>query len=381
MGNTITSDDSYGKIIIMTQKKKYIAGEQVNGWVNISLLKPFPSSELFLLIKGKEKTKVIDKKKSNISKNGTTTKYYVRKEKNIFYEHSFPIYRFNSSFVNPGQYSFPFSFTLGEHLPGSFEYTWNSNGYEPYGKITYNITAGFKDYNSSTTFYDKFDIIVDQKMQNGDNYLMPKPFEADVGGYCFTSHGNFKLAAVFSNDRYLVGDLAQMSIALDATRANTDIKNIKCELIMETIVTAQGKTNVHNSIVESVVLPGIAKGTARVNENSIPVQLNITTKGELQATALGTLVKNKFKLRILGEVDGCVCYSDNPHTSLPVWIYNKNFGPQSLPVMNDLIPNWQPQTFNNYICQMTEGNRMNKDFKNKIKMNQPQDISTNYTTN
>jgi hypothetical protein len=374
MGNKVSSDDSYGKIIIMTQKKKYIAGEQVNGWVNVSLLRPFPSNELFLLIEGKEKTKVVDSRTYTNSEGHTRTEYYTRKEKNIFYEHTFPIYRFNSAYVPPGQYSFPFSFNLGEHLPGSFEYYWNSNGYEPYGKIRYKMTAGFKDYNSSSSIYDKFEIIVDQKMQNGGSYLMPKPFEANVSGYCYTSHGNYKLAAVFSNDRYLVGDLAQMSIAVDATRADSDIKNIKCELIMETIVTAQGKTNVHNSVVQSVMLPGLAKGTSRVNENSIPVQLNIMTKGELQATASGTLVKNNFKLRILGEVDGCVCYSDHPQTSLPVWIYNKNFGPQSLPVMNNLIPNWQPQTFNNYVCQMTEGNRMTSDFRNKMMMTQPQEM-------
>ena len=371
MGNKVSSDDSFGKIIIMTQKKKYIAGEQVNGWINVSLLKPFPSSELYLLIEGKEKTKVVDSRTYTNSEGHTRTEYYTRKDKNVFYEHTFPIYNFNTNYVNPGQYSFPFSFTLGEHLPGSFEYYWNSNGYEPYGKIRYKITAGFKDHNSSTSIYDKFDIVVDQKMQNGGTYLMPKPFEANVSGYCYTSHGNFKLAAVFSNDRYLVGDLAEMSIAVDATRADTDIKNIKCELIMDTFVTAQGKTNNHSTVVQSVMLPGIAKGQARVNENSIPVRLNIMTKGELQATSSGTLVKNNFKLRIMGEVDGCVCYSDHPQTSLPVWIYNKNFGAQSLPVMNNLIPNWQPQTYNQFVCQMTDNNRMTSDFRNKMGYTQP----------
>ena len=370
MGNKISSDDSYGKIIIMTQKKKYIAGEQVNGWVNVSLLRPFPSNELFLIIEGKEKTKVVDSRTYTNSEGHTRTEYYTRKDKNVFYEHSFPIYTFNSAFFPPGQYSFPFSFTLGEHLPGSFEYYWNSHGYEPYGKIRYKIKAGIKDYNSDLTVYDNFEVIVDQKMLSGGSYLMPKPFEANVSGYCYTSHGNFKLAAVFSNDRYLVGDVAHMSIAVDATRADTDIKSINCELMMDTIVTAQGKTNVHTSVIQSVRLPGLAKGTAKVNENSIPVQINVMTKGELQATASGTLVKNNFKLRILGEVDGCVCYSDHPQTSLPVWIYNKNYGPQSLPNMNTMIPNWQPQTFNQFVCQMTDTNRMTTDFRNKMGYNQ-----------
>lgn len=376
MGNKVSSDDSYGKVIIMTQKKKYIAGEQVNGWINVSLLRPFPTNEVFLLIEGKEKTKVVDSRTYTNSEGHTRTEYYTRKDSNIFYEHSFPIYRFNGQFIPPGQYSFPFSFNLGEHLPGSFEYYWNSNGYEPYGKIRYKITAGFKDLSTHCTVYDKFEVIIDQKMQSGGSYLMPKPFEANVGGYCYTSHGNFKLAAVFSNDRYLVGDIAQMSIAVDATNADSDIKQLKCELIMETIVTAQGKTNYHNSVIQSISLPGIAKGSAKVNENSIPLQLNIMTKGDLQATASGTLVKNNFKLRIMGEVDGCVYCSEHPQTSLPVWIYNKNYGMQSLPNMNAMVTNWQPQTFNNYVCQMTDNNRMTNDFRNRMMYNQPQEMPT-----
>lgn len=61
MGNqNICSNDSYGKIMIMTQKKKYVAGEQVNGHINLSLSQAFPSTDLFLVIEGKEKTKVVD---------------------------------------------------------------------------------------------------------------------------------------------------------------------------------------------------------------------------------------------------------------------------------------------------------------------------------
>ena len=56
----IVSHDAYGKIMIMTQKKKYVAGEQVNGHINLSLNQAFPSTNLFLVIEGKEKAKVVD---------------------------------------------------------------------------------------------------------------------------------------------------------------------------------------------------------------------------------------------------------------------------------------------------------------------------------
>jgi hypothetical protein len=59
MGNQNTSDSKYGKIDIWTEKSKYTIGDQINGKVLINLIQPFPSKELFLIIEGKEKTKVV----------------------------------------------------------------------------------------------------------------------------------------------------------------------------------------------------------------------------------------------------------------------------------------------------------------------------------
>lgn len=59
MGNKIQKAKDYGEIVILTNKSKYIAGEQVNGTVNVSLSKAFPSPELYLIIQGKEKVEII----------------------------------------------------------------------------------------------------------------------------------------------------------------------------------------------------------------------------------------------------------------------------------------------------------------------------------
>lgn len=253
---------------------------------------------------------------------------------------------------------------MDENLPGSFFHEWNSHGYNPYGKIKYKLKAGLKDPCSDVIVYDKFEIIIDQKMQMGQSYLSPPPFEKKVSGYCYTSHGKYRLAAVFSNNQFLVGDVAHMSLAVDATQAETNIKMIRAELYMRTSVTAQGRTNVNSDSINTVNLPGIMKGTARVNNDSIPISMMINTMGDMQATSSGKLVTNSFHLRITAEVDGCVCYSDTPFSEILVCVYNKNFGPQSLPAMSQVIPNWQPQTFDPYMCEFNSNNRMTKQFKN-----------------
>lgn len=59
MGNKMTSDYSFGEIQILLNKSKYIGGEQVNGTVNVRLIKAFPAPEIYLVIQGKEKTNVV----------------------------------------------------------------------------------------------------------------------------------------------------------------------------------------------------------------------------------------------------------------------------------------------------------------------------------
>ena len=60
MGNSLVSDESYGSVMIILKTTKYSAGDQINGFVNVNLKKPFPSPKLFLQIEGREDTQGVD---------------------------------------------------------------------------------------------------------------------------------------------------------------------------------------------------------------------------------------------------------------------------------------------------------------------------------
>lgn len=60
MGTTVVSDSSYGWIQIVLEKRNFDAGDQINGFVNVKLLKPFPSNTLFLNMTGTEKTQGVE---------------------------------------------------------------------------------------------------------------------------------------------------------------------------------------------------------------------------------------------------------------------------------------------------------------------------------
>lgn len=69
----------------------------------------------------------------------------------------------NGSPVFPkGQYQFPFSFLLNDHLPGTFNHQFTEQGTDCYGKVEYDFWAGLK--NNDTILFDKFNFSIDQKL-------------------------------------------------------------------------------------------------------------------------------------------------------------------------------------------------------------------------
>ena len=101
-----------------------------------------------------------------------------------------------------------------------------------------------------------------------------------------------------------------------------------------------------------------------MDENSISVQLEIKTLGELQATTSGKLVRNTFYLQWVAEIDGFLCYDDNPTNKFKIAVYNKNYSKPnpSGHFMNGTI--WNPQQFDPYFAQLNNNFRINTNFKN-----------------
>ena len=274
----------------------------------------------------------------------------------------------DKNYFPAGQYSFPFSFVLGENLPGSFEKSWSEHGHEAYGKIKYKIKAGLKSKEYDTKIYDKKKIIIDEKYVPGKMDLGGPMVDKKVQGYCYTSHGTYKMAAIFSNNKYIVGDTATMSVAVDASEASTDIKELRCEFVMRTELKANGRSGFSKEKIQVIGLGRIEAGKALVNEKSKTVSIRIKTPGEMQASASGRLVRNFFNLLFVADIDGCVCCDQNPKSKVVVGVYNKHFGlPTNSGAFMGDIP-WNPQQFNPYFAQLNDNQfKMNAEFKQAYK--------------
>lgn len=258
-------------------------------------------------------------------------------------------------------------------LPGSFVYYWKENNIKCFAKTKYKLTAGFRDYRNSKLFYNKQELIIDQKHKGSSTSLTPPMFDQEVKNCFCKSHGKFKLAAIFGTQEMYVGDTIHCSVAVDATQAKTDIRNVKCELVMLTDIKAKGLKVSKVNTIQSLNLGPLKKGYARVAENSFAIDLQVFTPDKLQATSSGTLINNYFEIRVIAVIDGCVCCSSSPNSKSSLNVYNK----EEFDFINDnstmdsSMNNWKPQTFDPYICQFNSKFKMPEDFENNFIFKNP----------
>ena len=220
--------------------------------------------------------------------------------------------------------------------------------------------------------YDKKKLVIDQRFDDKANYthsLKPVMFEEHVKAYGCCSHGKFKLGAVFNEESYISGDTANISLAIDASEATSDVKELKVELLMRTLVRTSGRSRNFKKILTTISLGSLNKGDVRMNQNSISVQLPIQSGGEKKATCIGSLIKNEFEIRVVADIDGCSCCINRPKCKQVVKVVNQHNQPPSMPMANPAFQNWQPNVHQPYACEMNEGNMINPEYQAFMKNN------------
>lgn len=371
MGNSLNMDSSYGNIFIKTTRSMYTAGDQVDGFVHLNLIRDFPSNVMHLVIQGIEDVKLVSTKEEKISETEKATIVLVHTDNNEFFGHSFPLYSHNGgNFFLRGQYSFPFSFKLLDNLPGTFRKGWNEHGHDCHTEVKYKIWAGLKHHKKNKGLFDEFTLRVDQKFEesSGNKHCS---FQKKVQGYCYKDIGEFGMQCIFQNNTYRVGDVANILVSIDNSKGKVNINRIECALIQDTYAMTSDKacTWAISRVLSEVTLPGLSAGETKLGDNSLALRLPIRTNSELEATSTGTLIQNSFRLGVTMILDSSLCCDAHPSNQINVKIFNKQLGVQETSVP---IPEWNPQIMIPYVCTISPEYRMTRDFIDSFNINKPQ---------
>ena len=134
MGQSVPEAE-HGIIVVETDKDYYVSGREVNGMVHLYLEKEYPGENLNIEMKGEESSYWVSEDLSD-----PQNTHCCKKE---FLTDTIPIFKFEDSGIQPGQYSFPFEIMIPDYCPSSCAIKECGNS----GNIKYSLKAILKSSN------------------------------------------------------------------------------------------------------------------------------------------------------------------------------------------------------------------------------------------
>lgn len=354
MGNNINKTiDNYGTINIILDKNYYNPGEQINGYVNLNLIKDHPSNILTMYIEGIEYY-VIKETEKNKDSNGNETEDIIEyKDSRIIYSHRFNLFAYNGNIFRYGQYQFPFSFILSGNIPSSFfEYNSSFDNSEKF-VIDYTISCGLFDPYKKQYFITSIPFIVEE-ISNIPAYTATKLYNRQLRAYCCCLNiGIMKYNVYFEKDKFHFGDEANIIVDIDNSECKVGIKLLKLKIIQNIIVYHKVKKSNYNKIIYDNEFPlQIKPFTKHLYSEGKGVILKIIIPNlDKRSSTKGMLFECNYQIVTELKLNKLTYYQNKTLTQ-DIKIFAK---PQKNEFQN--LNNWQPEVHNMNVLSL------NNDFK------------------
>jgi hypothetical protein len=392
MGASFSSGNN---CFVRTDKPVYVSGETVTGSVNLNCTRQFPSQGVFLLVKGVERCKWVERRTRRVpdgrDENGNerfrNEEYFVdHVGRKRFFDVRIPVYPFQN-YCLPGQYSFPFSFQLPAGLPGTFNESgerWNTT-YE--AETSYFITGDIHCADNSEIRHQQRLIVYEKLMTDVQAVALDKT--ANIYVCCCLNRGSVHMASTFDKNAYVSGETAQVVCKVE-NNSTSEITAIKTKLRRRIVLRSDaGATFAQVETLNQGTYAGVAAAQdVEVSENQqsllandqqpvgqytvekassdnntqpnkvrvgvesgdryVPVNLSCNDFAYIQPTTNGTMISCNYWV----EVDACVTCSGGISLELPVTIYEPQPASWEVPVP----PGWNPTCYDNVPVVISAGN-------------------------
>ena len=353
----------FGTIFVQLEKGSFSPGEQINGTIYLNVTNNYPGgSEVWLTITGMEDTKLIEQKtrtewytdRDGQRRSRTETYYVHHQDYNSFFNHKFPVYKFNTAFLPAGQYTFPISFTLQRGIPSTFNYDFYKHG-PCHAKVNYVINAQVKSATmgmiSAAPIMCSQPFIVNQELIVSSG-MQKKQLEKEINSCCCINKGSSKIVTYFEKNDYVPGEIAYMITEVDNSKCEADINEIRGIFKQTLRITARGFSEVIVLNHQTVTLKGIKAKETLLGDAAKRIQVALRTQSGsmVQPTCRGRLVSNEYLLCNKLKVDACLCCDRNPACEIVINVRNPDMNYEK---WAEMPSNWNPQVFGVYNAQFT----------------------------
>ena len=230
MGN---SEAANGYLAVQAETRNIQAGGEITGVIHFHLQTPLRAESLGLKFSGKEYCCWV------VGRDDSESSATIYRGKTHIVKYLFPLFVFRDSQVAPGDYSFPFKIVTPANLPGSFNYQFGTTE----ARIKY-LLSGYLSSSTVKVKRVKAEVGVTQVMSEVIVSLQDS-VSAQITTCCCLRKGEVKLSATISKSAYVPGEMCNLNIEVDNSKALLDVTAFKGTLFRTIrLISNNGSTTV-----------------------------------------------------------------------------------------------------------------------------------------
>jgi hypothetical protein len=395
-GGSSTDTREYGGLHIHLETPTAVPGETVSGYIYMDIKKEYPARALELQVFGEEQVEWLGHHSEQDPADPPTLMGDDRKKgRKVITDIKNDVYKWvEGDMIQPGHYSFPFSFRVPDGIPGSMQVRQEGVAAGIYYKLKATLAPVSQEKNSPLPRLEsKIPLNVREKVVNTP--MDPKKVSLEKIPCCCWKTGEVTLKTEFEKNVYTAGEVVKIVSEVDCTKSKDDIKRTRC-ILKQILTLTDNKKNtsiftyhiVTNNFgpikagtysadlkqnTVSIKIPHILKeedyadetykGPTTSNHHStnlmeIAVDLALESKktkvdfakAGICPSVNGSLIKSEFKLDVICMTDNLVaCDNGPPRNQLDIQIY----APAPKPIEIKAPEGWNPKVMP--ICNLAMG--------------------------
>ena len=249
--------------------------------------------------------------------------------------------------IQPGYYQFPFSFTLPNNIPSSFE---EVKGKHDYAKIKYE-TKVVLQASDGAQLKDGDEVFV---MQVYPSELRHQQYAKNfpVSSCCCFGSNNIRLSSSFDKTIYHPGETAQFSTWVNASDSNVSINKVVGKCKRKVKIQCKGETRSWDVDVDKTKYPSVSSGQ-QIGPLVMRPIINVSNN---ELSTLGSMIQSDYVLSVKCEV-GNTCSSDeDPKIYIPILVCSYPQQPNNTYIQPFRPPpNYNPQVMQPFVFNLNGG--------------------------